>query len=406
MSRVLLTVLMWCVVCVGATAGERFALVIGNDRYVAINPLANAAADARLISQTLRTLGFEVTERYDATRDDMLSAMSALQTKVQSSGAVAPVVIIYFAGHGVQIDGKNYLLPVETRPDETFIRNSAIPAASFLNVFQDAGARRNILVLDACRNDPWEGQALRPKRGLAEIEVRGDLTGTLIAYATAPGAEAADGAAEAANGPYAQALAEAFALPGFAAETMFREVSRRVAALTADQQVPWVSSSLLDRIVFVEGDDAKSRATYDVATEAAAWTRAQRARTVADIDWFLRRFPAGVYADAAHALRASLISAAQAAELRRAGAEAGFGVYLRLRSISADRPALEVVQIAEDSPLFGQLLPGDTIMQANHRAITAETDPADFLIQTLGQRRTMSLLIRRGGATYEIAVRH
>jgi len=403
----LIAIVFWGLLAGPARAEVRLGLVIGNNAYANVEPLGNAVADARLVGRTLRNLGFDVVERADASRDTMIGALEALQSKAAAAGGV-DVVVIYFAGHGVQLDGVNYLLPVDIRGTETSIRNSAIPAASFLNLFQDVRGRGSILILDACRNDPFKSEALRPKRGLAEIDARASsAVGSVLAYATAPGATAADGLGE--NGPYAQAIAEAFAAPGFTIEEVFRQVSARVAALTGDAQTPWMASSLRERVVLVPGNDVQARAAFEVATESSAWKRVSASASVADIEWFLRRFPRGVHADQARAQILALRESAQAAELRRAGADAGFGVMLRMRSVTtrlgADQPALEVTSVAESSAFFGKLLRGDFITRINNTQILDQTDPANLLSASAADRRSIFLSIRRGNAVYDVAVR-
>jgi uncharacterized caspase-like protein len=403
----LIALLFWGGLAASARAEVRLGLVIGNNAYANLQPLGNAVTDARLVGRTLRKLGFDVVERSDASRDTMIGALEELQSKAAAAGGV-DVVVIYFAGHGVQLDGVNYLLPVDVRGTETSIRNSAIPAASFLNLFQDIRGRGSILMLDACRNDPFKDETIRPKRGLAEIDARtGSAVGAVLAYATAPGATAADGLGE--NGPYAQAIAEAFQAPGFTIEEAFRQVSARVAALTGDAQTPWMASSLRERVVLVPGNDAQARAAFEVATESSAWERVSARASVADIEWFLRRFPSGVHADQARAQIRSLREAAQAAELRRAGADAGFGVTLRMRSVTtrqgADQPALEVTSVAETSAFFGKLLRGDFITGINNTPVSDQTDPANLLRISAADRRSIFLSIRRGNAVYDVAVR-
>ncbi len=229
-----------------ALAAGRHALLIGNSAYSALPPLDNPSLDAKLLSRTLGELGFSVSAVTDADYDAMRAAMDAFRREARD----AEVALVYYAGHGVQVDGVNYLLPVDAvvqgRDD---LRQQGLVLALLLHEIEALGPDFGILVLDACRNNPvaeleaelaqQKGRSLAPREGLAPIST----TGLLVAYATAPGQVALDGPAGG-NSPYAEALAHYLREPGLEVGLLFRKVSARVRQATAGAQVPWTEASL------------------------------------------------------------------------------------------------------------------------------------------------------------------
>ncbi|MGQ0676528.1 MAG: caspase family protein, partial [Rhodospirillales bacterium] len=222
-------------------AESRVALVIGNSAYRDA-PLKNPANDARAVGARLRDLGFDVVLRENASRKAMGDALAEFTRKLGPGG----VALIYYAGHGVQVRGRNYLIPVDmTLQSETDLRFQAVDVSTLTDELDLAQSRVSFLVLDACRNNPFERKLRGAGRGLAAVDA---ARGTLIAYATAPGSVAADGEGE--HGVYTEALLRAWALPGLKAEEVFKRVRIEVAAATGDQPVPWASSSLTGDFVF------------------------------------------------------------------------------------------------------------------------------------------------------------
>lgn len=229
-----------------ALAAGRHALLIGNSAYSALPPLDNPSLDAKLLGQTLGELGFSVSAVTDADYDGMRAAMDAFRREARD----AEVALVYYAGHGVQVDGVNYLLPVDAvvqgRDD---LRRQGLVLALLLHEIEALGPDFGILVLDACRNNPvaeleaelaqQKGRSLAPREGLAPVST----TGLLVAYATAPGQVALDGPAGG-NSPYAEALSHYLREPGLEVGLLFRKVSARVRQATAGAQVPWTEASL------------------------------------------------------------------------------------------------------------------------------------------------------------------
>ena len=222
-----------------AATPARIALVIGNSGYDDMPPLANPANDAQLMAATLRKIGFEVIERIDADLNTMQLAVFALQDRLTEAGADA-VGLFYYAGHGVQIGGTNYLIPIGAEINrEKDVDIEAVSANAVLANMEFAGNRVNIVIMDACRNNPYKRSFRSAARGLAEMSA---TAGTLIAYATGPGDVAADGSG--ANSPYTLALSRAMNTSGLTVERMFKQVRNEVRTETNERQTPWESSSL------------------------------------------------------------------------------------------------------------------------------------------------------------------
>jgi TPR repeat protein len=234
-----------------AEGERRIALVVGNFGYGHVPRLANAGNDATLIAATVRQLGFTLVgggpqENLDKAQFDRL---------VQDFGRAiqgADVALFYYAGHGMQVDGNNWLVPTDanpTRPQD--LEFQMVSAELVLKQMDGAGTRLNIVILDACRNNPFAGLASRAVQGgLAQMRAP---EGTMISFATQPGNVAADG--NAANGPYAVALAASMRQPGLDIFHVFNRVGLAVKQATDGVQVPWVSSSPIDgEFYFVQTD--------------------------------------------------------------------------------------------------------------------------------------------------------
>jgi tetratricopeptide (TPR) repeat protein len=237
---------------------RRIALVIGNGAYEHIAPLANPANDARAIAKALRGMGFEVIEGIDLKAD----AMRRTINDFLSGATNAQIALAFYAGHGVQIDGKNFLLPVDVTLD------GKDPTAGMTDVDQvlaglDDQIRTNIVILDACRNNPTmqQNDATQPARsvafrsGLAAPSGLGKGAtvgaGTLLAFATAPGQVALDGDGD--NSPFSSALSRHIGTPGLEVQQMLTRVRAEVVAATRNKQVPWSNSSLLGEVFLVGG---------------------------------------------------------------------------------------------------------------------------------------------------------
>ena len=237
------TLALLLAVSVPAWAEGRLALVIGNGAYTAVDRLANPAADARAVADRLRALGFEVTEGTDLTK----AAMDQMIRRFGEQASQADVVAVFYAGHGIQVSGRNYLAPVDVKAPsrEQDLRYDFVDVDAIMDAM--AGARLlRIVMLDACRDNPLAaglsrslGRGLGTSRGLA---LPAGLDNVLIAYATAPDAVAADGAG--AHSPFTQALLAHIEDPGLDVRLMFGRVRDDVRRATRNQQNPFVSVSM------------------------------------------------------------------------------------------------------------------------------------------------------------------
>lgn len=218
--------------------GPRVALVIGNSRYVS-SPLTNPENDARLIAKTLTNLGFRVQLSTNSDQKGMKRAIQEFGRALDGGGA-GSVGLFYYAGHGAQLNGRNYLIPVDAKIDrEADVEIEAVSADWVIEQIRYARNRLNFVILDACRNNPFARSFRSADRGLARMDAP---AGVLIAYSTAPGDVAADGDGD--NSPYSAALAETMRVSDQPAELMFKQARDTVRRVTADRQTPWESSSL------------------------------------------------------------------------------------------------------------------------------------------------------------------
>lgn len=303
-----LTVLLAFVASAGASRAEeaeRVALVIGNSAYLHAPPLPNPRHDAEDIAQTLTAMGFVV----DLTVD---TRMTELRDAVQRFGArtaKADVSLVFYAGHGLQIDGRNFILPVDAAiASEADVEFEAFDLDLLIRA-TDRGAKVRVILLDACRNNPFEGEltdsmgagrsAVALSAGLAPLQPSG---GVLIGFATDPGAVALDGTGR--NSPFTEALLANLPTPGLEINIALTRVRAAVFAGTDGRQRPWTSSSLLQELYLFSGTDAAT------ASDLAAWQLAQAAGTEAALEAYLRDFPSGLYREAAEALLAQLREAA------------------------------------------------------------------------------------------------
>ncbi|NOJ43495.1 caspase family protein [Bradyrhizobium australiense] len=237
---------------------RRVALVIGNGAYAHVRALPNPSNDARAIAKSLRDIGFVVTEGTDLDR----TAMQATIRDFLRDAARAQVAVVYYAGHGVQIDGRNYLVPIDIQFHAGSGITDAMMDMDTIMAGLDDQVRTNILILDACRNNPMAprlasagpARSIEASSGLAAPATLGAGStrgaGTLIAFATAPGQVALDG--EGANSPFSAALSRHIGTPGLEVQQMLTRVRAEVVAATKGKQVPWSNSSLLGEVYLAE----------------------------------------------------------------------------------------------------------------------------------------------------------
>jgi uncharacterized protein YkwD len=275
-------------VATNVATSRRSALVIGNAAYEKA-PLDNPVNDASDMAETLMQLGFEVTALNDASRREMEEAIETFSQKLRQGG----VGLFYYAGHGVQIQGENYLIPVGSRINrEQDVKYEAVPVGRVMGGMEDAGNDINIVILDACRDNPFARSVRSAQSGLASLQAP---RGSLIAYATSPGAVAVDGNGR--NSFYTQLLLEAMRTPGMRVEQVFKQVRKGVLAATNDMQTPWESSSLVGDFYFVP--QVSSSPSSEPDPEVVMWSMAENSSNLEDIQEFLDAYPDGRFAPAA-----------------------------------------------------------------------------------------------------------
>jgi uncharacterized caspase-like protein len=277
-----------------ASTAPRLALVIGNAHYARLGTLANPGRDAQLIADRLRQTGFEVTSVADRDLKSLSQDVEEFAQKVRARGP-STVALLYYAGHGVESDGANYLVPVNA---DIKRRADIVPQSLSVKRIADrlsvSGNALNILIVDACRDNPFPPGIAASSAGLVPM---GAVYGVFIASATGSGKTAFDG--EDGHSPYTRALAEAMIVPGERLEDVFKSVRRQVRLATGEQQIPWESTSLELDFFFVPPPPPPSQAAQLLAA-------AKETGNVALYDLLIDRFPASPEANEARAAAAGL----------------------------------------------------------------------------------------------------
>jgi hypothetical protein len=243
-----------------ATAAEnRVALVIGQAAYRAVPALPNAGNDGKRMTELLTSAGFQVTAAPDLAQNDMRQTFSDFAAKVAASGPDT-VVAVFYAGHGLQIDGENYLVPVDVDPKrEADIPLQAVRLNDLMNTLGALPTRMRIFMLDACRNNPFPALNQTAGHGLAIVDTKAGAPGSFISYSTSPGSEAEDG--NGADSPYTTALLSVAKEPNLPIEETMKRVRVAVAQATDGRQVPWESSSLVTEFKFMATDTGSGHST-------------------------------------------------------------------------------------------------------------------------------------------------
>lgn len=289
------------------SAQNRVALVVGNSKYLYVSPLENPVNDAKLLAAALRELGFTLIgdgPQLDLDKPALEAAVQDFSRAIQG----AEIALFYYAGHGVQVRGENYLVPVKADPArEADIDFHLTDANLVLRQMEHAGTKLNVVILDACRNNPFGGRGFRAvSRGLARMLAPDS---TLISYATQPGNVALDG--KDGNSPYTKALAQTIRRPGLDIFQMFNEVGLSVMQATGNSQQPWLSSSPIKGTFYFARTPASgvppaanaSPLAPVIALDPAAqaWAAAKDTTNPAILEAFILRFSDTFYGDMARA---------------------------------------------------------------------------------------------------------
>jgi uncharacterized caspase-like protein len=328
------TCLVWCALlwCTCAQADKRVALVIGNSDYGSQERLLNPRNDAQDMAESLKSLGFEVISRVDVDRQRFLQALAEFSRAVSG----ADIGLFFYAGHGMQFNGSNYLMPIGAQlQDEVSIRYELVAVEEIQRALErSAGAR--ILILDACRNNPFTAELARSmrtatrdislSRGLARIE---QVHGTVVAYSTQANDVAVDGSDR--NSPFTGALLASLREPGLEIGAMFRKVATRVYETTHGKQVPELSISLLSDVYLNRNE-----------TDAQVWGRIRAANDPAGLRDFLARYPDSFYAADARVRLELVDREARAQQLDRERTEREKELRDRLAALEVERLQAEM----------------------------------------------------------------
>ena len=296
-----------------ANAKGRVALVIGNGSYTNAAPLINPASDASLITASLKTLGFTVVSLIDGDHSSMLKMLAKFGRLAEN----ADIALFFYAGHGLQVAGKNWLLPVNADiASRTDLPASAISANSVLELMELSGAKARIAILDACRNNPLSRSLTRATtRGLAKID--SSAAGTMVVFATAPGDVALDGSGT--NSPFSKALSQQMLTPGIEVRQMIGRVRSDVMAQTNDKQVPWVNEAIVGEIYLASPPKiveapvkaiqnptpsinlAMQQSANNTAQEIAFWNSVKDSKVREVLELYINKYPEGVFVEIARA---------------------------------------------------------------------------------------------------------
>ncbi len=280
-----------------AQSGERVALVIGNSLYPNA-PLANPAKDARDMSALLRQAGFTVAQHLDTSKGDLTEAVARFGATIKDPKV--KFALFYYAGHGLQQDWRNYLVPVSADiRSAADVKAKTVDVSDLLAYMEQATGRSFLVILDACRDDPFAGSYRPPVKGLSQFDAP---VGSLLAYATSPGNVAQDGNGE--NGLYTGNLLREFAVRGARLEDAFKRVRLNVRLASQGMQVPWESTSLEEDVYLFPSARMKlSDAEQDqqLEQEISSWMRVRSSNDLEQLAGFIREYPSGSVSELAQA---------------------------------------------------------------------------------------------------------
>ncbi len=312
-----------------AATGSRMALIVGNSAYRHLPALDNPANDARALDARLRQLGFDTILKLDATARDLNRAVYDFAGRVQPGG----VAVVFYAGHGIDSGGRNYLIPVDAQLErDVDLRTDAMVVDEVLEALRAVRAAVTVVMLDACRDNPLPKKVRSGSRGLARVTAP---SGTLIAYAARPGEVAQDGD-PGGNGVFTGELLKALGQPGLTLEEVFKQVAVGVRARTGGSQEAWAEGLITGEFYFVEPQVASApvaavpsaaipaQAFDPRSTENLFWASIKDSDRPGDYEAYLRKYPEGTFADLAR-VRLSALKERQVASVAPASPVAPTG---------------------------------------------------------------------------------
>ncbi len=296
----------------------KLALVIGNSKYPEA-PLKNPVNDAKGIAGELQRVGFQVNLKLDTGRNEMIEAIRAFGSEL---GKKKGVGMFYYAGHGAQLAWKNYLIPVDADIEKLEdMQTKTVELNSLLEGIVKAQNPMNVIVLDACRDNPFGAKVNTQQKGLSQFDAP---PGSLLAYATSPGNTAADG--EGANGLYTENLLREIKVPEARIEDVFKRVRLNVRRKSEGQQIPWESTSLEEDFWFIPPKEIKRQSEEEqerlFKEELALWERIKESKDPKPFEDYLQRYPSGKFTELAQ-LQLEKVLAAQGEKKIQLASSAG-----------------------------------------------------------------------------------
>lgn len=391
-----LVITLLCCLTGLAVAEKRVALVIGNSRYLNVPELVNPKNDAADISRKLNALGFRTLGGEDLTREAMQS-----QIREFSRATVgADVALFFYAGHGVQVEGINYALPIDSKLEALVDLSFEALSLDVVLSSMEQNAKTSILFLDACRDNPLAKNLARSMgtrssavgRGLAKI---GSGVGSLIAFATQPGNVALDDSGR--NSPFTTALLKHLGTDAEGISSELILVRRDVIAATDGQQVPWDSSSLTGKVVLGLPSTIADKATKDreaEVAEASAWANIKSTTHAAALEAFLRQFPEGSFANIAklrmESLKLALMQTPQAA-VEESPAQ---------KTEEPDKPARSLAELFADG-LARKVKQGELPVDSHDKLRLAVAKLSDYEIRVGEFRNSFYVAVLTNGMNWE-----
>lgn len=331
-----------------APVDVREALVIGNSAYAGA-PLENPANDAQAMSVALRKLGFSVQLLRDADKQQMTQALDSLAARLKVTRGVG---MVYYAGHGVQVNYDNFIIPVDARiRQEADIATQAVNVSQALGLLAASGSRLSVMVLDACRDNPF-----KTRRDFIGLAPKDAPKGTLIAYATDPGNVAQDGDAASGNGLYTQFLLKELGRPAATIDDVFKRVRFSVRRASGGQQIPSYTNGLDENFSFDHGFQEQApdlqRRAAQFALEKARWDGIRNSRNPDDFYDFIEAYPNSAIGELAQAVlerlaRRKIVAQAAPGEAPQTPAESRFrqGDVYRMRLVLEANPRPELISV-------------------------------------------------------------
>ncbi|MDO9025183.1 caspase family protein [Zwartia sp.] len=280
------------------------ALVIGNSQYSDM-PLGNPVNDATAVSTLLKTAGFVTDTQLNTSRTNLITAMERFTKVIKQSQT--RVVVFYYAGHGAQLDWRNYLVPVDAVVTKrTDMQSRCVDLNNLLGQLSQIKDKTFIIILDACRDDPFGNRYRLDNKGLSQFDAP---VGSLLAYSTSPGKVASDGSG--ANGLYTENLVRELSIPNVRVEDALKRVRLNVRLASNGEQIPWETTSLeSDVYLFASANKKQSAAELErlIQEEIKDWAKVKDSKVQSDWVAYLRKYPNGRFSEVAHQRLKNLIS--------------------------------------------------------------------------------------------------